>query len=107
VLFLVEPSWTYQDGVMYVVSAICGLGTPLTNKVTGHGAFGKLIAAVIGTWCLTIIGTIVGVADLPELQHSLDRLEHHVSRLCCRSSRPGLGRRRAPGKFHKFETLPV
>ena len=68
-------NWSLAVAFRYMISAMCGLGNPLTKR-TPQTAIGRLVAIVCASWQMAIGGTIVGLtAAIPSLERGLRRME--------------------------------
>ena len=77
--------WTVTIGYRYMISAMCGLGNPLTGR-TPLSFHSKIIAIVAASWQLAIGGTIVGLSGaIPILDRALTALDSFCSRLAMRA----------------------
>ena len=67
--------WSIKTGFLYLVSAMCGLGNPLT-PITPTTTHGKLVAIVCACWQMALGGTIIGLSGAaPCVAAALTRLE--------------------------------
>ena len=67
--------WSVAVAFRYMVSAMCGLGNPLTRRSPASAA-GRFVAIVCASWQMAIGGTIVGLAGaIPSLERALRALE--------------------------------
>merc|ERR1719152_809554 len=79
--------WSLPVAFRYMISAMCGLGNPLTSR-TPQSAIGRLVAIVCASWQMAIGGTIVGLtAAIPALDSALRAMEARFIR-CCQPRRP-------------------
>ena len=67
--------WSIAVGFRYMISAMCGLGNPLTER-TPQSPAGRLIAIVCASWQMAIGGTVVGLTGaVPWLERALRAME--------------------------------
>jgi len=87
--------WSAREGFEYMISAMCGLGNPLTN-VSPESASGKVVAVVFASWQLAIGGLLIGLTGaVPLLDDGLKRLEKLCRQLatCLAQGHPRAARR--------------
>ena len=74
-LLAVCEDWSIAVGFRYMISAMCGLGNPLTQR-TPQSAAGRIIAIVCASWQMAIGGTVVGLTGaVPWLERALRAME--------------------------------
>ena len=52
--------WSFRVGFEYLISAMCGLGNPLT-EVSPDSTEGRMLAVLFASWQRAIGGTIIGL----------------------------------------------
>ena len=52
--------WSFRVGFEYLISAMCGLGSPLTNT-SPDSTEGRMLAVLFASWQRAIGGTIIGL----------------------------------------------
>uniref|UniRef100_A0A7S2CBQ4 Uncharacterized protein n=1 Tax=Octactis speculum TaxID=3111310 RepID=A0A7S2CBQ4_9STRA len=60
VILAAFEKWAISDGFLYVLSAVCGLGTPMTN-VNPENFHGRVLGVILGIAAQGVIGAIIGV----------------------------------------------
>ena len=78
----VEGACSYWEWFLYVMSNLCGLGTPLTDMSPDSGhKFAEIVDLVIAVWSLSLTATVVGaVGGLAFTNLSVERMEATLTR---------------------------
>lgn len=83
-----EDGWSKPAAFRFMISAMCGLGNPLTNQVP-ETAWGKLFAAGCASCQMAIGGTLVGLTGaIPRLNKIIQFVEYWCLECCCCYARP-------------------
>mmetsp|Transcript_33736 Transcript_33736/g.118150 ORF Transcript_33736/g.118150 Transcript_33736/m.118150 type:complete len:143 (+) Transcript_33736:884-1312(+) len=79
-LATIERRFSLSEGFLYIVSAVCGLGTPLTER-TPNTLPGKIFVILCGCWSISICGSIIGIVSAaPLIMRLLGSVEDGIMR---------------------------
>ena len=78
-LFALAEGWDFKEGFEFLVQTICGLATPLTERVPEH-SIGQVIALLFAIASLGVTSVIIGiVGQIALCNHLVDAIETNVA----------------------------
>jgi hypothetical protein len=96
VFSVIEKGWSVHESFLYLISAMTGLGNPLTNETPSSPA-GKLVAIIAALWQLSIGGTIIGLTGaIPLATWAIDAIEHRIAQAVFKIDNPSESERILP-----------